>query len=165
MEDQKILIAIKILSNLFKIRYKDFEYFEMITDSIFDKNFCLESIHLKLKGIRIYFVKSIDVKVIKQYTKISDNKIIIIYLESKTDCQYEDEDIEIFSISQLQYNIFENNLIPKIEIYNEELPFKGKYPKILSSDITCKLLGIKSGYLKITRNDENESYVYIREII
>jgi hypothetical protein len=158
-EDLKIQIAIRILNDIFSIRDQNFKEFNLILDSGFDKGFCLETMNT-----RIYFVKNIDVKIIKHYTKLHEGNVVIVYIESKTDCQYEDENVEIFSLSQLQYNIFENHLMSSYEKC-DDVWYKGKYPKILASDISCKILGVKSGFIKIIRNDGNGSYMYIREIV
>jgi DNA-directed RNA polymerase subunit H (RpoH/RPB5) len=157
--NEKILRSIKVLHEIFKIRYPDYKIFELMIDSNLDKGFCLVYNEMK-----IFYVKNIDVKIIKQYTKCKCEKLIIIYIESKTDCQYEEENVEIFSLSQLQYNIFDNSLLPLFQICKDTW-YKGKYPKISNMDITCKMLGIKEGILKIIRDDGNGPYLYFREVV
>jgi DNA-directed RNA polymerase subunit H (RpoH/RPB5) len=129
----------------------------------------------------VFFIESLGIKNFKKYIQIfNDNfankgTLIIIYNHKTTESdklliKMKDKiTVDIFSIDELQFNIFESELSPKqIRILNQEerkqllehykIKHYKEFPIIFLSDKTCKYLGCKKHDL-IIYNEDTEPYI------
>lgn len=144
--EQKILIAIKTLIEYFKVRaaYRNtlFQNFDVILQN---GNLCLYNNH-----IDIIFVKKIGVKNYKLIYNASLKPNLIFVYETKTTLETNSR-VELFSIDELQTNIFSNFMTSQIRcLSSQELielnHYYGKnFPLIKKSDKITRYLGCKKG--------------------
>jgi DNA-directed RNA polymerase I, II, and III subunit RPABC1 len=142
------------------------------------ENLLFENVE-KNKIIVFTIEDKLSIEHIKNYTNILIknllNHCIIIYNEDITPVAKQvietitEYKFEIFSISELQYNIVEHRLVPKhVKLNSDEAkPIKRKFgsklPVILKSDPISKYYNFSRGdIIKIIRKRNNEEYITYR---
>lgn len=137
-------------------------------------------IHLKYGKEQLY--KTLDI--VKKNAKDSEQKrtdrkeeqkinviIVMLYKSGSTLDKYKNEynfgrtgiNVELWLASNLQFDVTDNNFVPKHEIFTGHLGIpSSKLPRILSSDPQVRYLGAKSGdIIKITRTSETAGHTII----
>jgi DNA-directed RNA polymerase I, II, and III subunit RPABC1 len=142
------------------------------------ENLLFENVE-KNKIIVFIIEDKLSIEHIKNYTnsliKEAINHCIIIYNEDITPVAKQvietitEYKFEIFSISELQYNIVEHRLVPKhVKLNSDEAKlikrkFGSKLPVILKSDPISKYYNFSRGdIIKIIRKRNNEEYITYR---
>jgi len=134
-----------------------------------------------LKNRIICFIcneEKLSIQGIKEYMSIMNkenyNRCIIIYRESvtssaKKSLEIMEYNIELFNISELQFDITEHELVPKHEKTTKEekeeleKKYKRKLPNILHTDPICRYYFFQRGdYIRITRKDGNVIYRIVK---
>ena len=134
-----------------------------------------------LKNRIICFIcneEKLSIQGIKEYMSIMNkenyNRCIIIYRESvtssaKKSLEIMEYNIELFNISELQFDITEHELVPKHEKTTKEekeeleKKYKGKLPIILHTDAISRYYFFQRGdYIRITRKDGNVVYRIVK---
>lgn len=189
MEKHCILKSVRTLTEYFKLRYQIrhqvFEGFLVGIPSE-DKGLGKEVIPFMLKGdgVEVYWIPCVGIKILKQLIDIIDQRIIIIYKNRSPESEKHTNlfnytnprncCIELFSIQELQYNVFKNFLSPGVSLLtdfekNEMVNFYGEtthYPKISKLDNICRYLGVVEGdVLAFKRKEGEKSYTTLRTVV
>ena len=140
-----------------------------------DNEICMVfyEIHLKYGKEQLY--KTLDI--IKKFGKENANKtvnaiIVMLYKSGSTLEKYKKEydfgrtgiNVELWLANNLQFDVTDNNFVPKHEIFNGTLTgiLASKLPRILLNDPQVRYLGAKSGdIIKITRTSETAGHTII----
>lgn len=126
-------------------------------------------IHLKYGKEQLY--KTLDiVKKSEQNQKINVI-IVMLYKSGSTLDKYKNEynfgrtdiNVELWLASNLQFDVTDNNFVPKHEIFTGNVGIPStKLPRILLNDPQVRYLGAKSGdIIKITRTSETAGHTII----
>jgi DNA-directed RNA polymerase subunit H (RpoH/RPB5) len=141
-----IIRAIKTITEYFILRSK---YRRELFEG-FDVKIINEELHLLSSTTEIIFVRRLGIKNCKLLFSKSKPNTIVIYEIKTLDIGNYDE-IEFFSLEELQYNIFSNFMAPKLYFLteNEECQIKQYYglklPILLKVDKVSRYLGCKKG--------------------
>ena len=134
------------------------------------------------KTVEVLWIPCFGIRLFKHLSALIEmNKLIIIIYKTRSPESEKHTNlfnnankksrIELFSIAELQYNIFNNFLSTKIRILREKekeeiIAFYGKeslFPKILVSDKICRYLGAeKSDILTFQREEDGREYTTLR---
>lgn len=186
MDKETILKSVRILMEYLKLRCKlRHEVFpDFVADECCRKDIC----SFMLRGgnnIEVYWIPCFGIKVLKQLINdIIKKRIIIIYKTRSPESEKHTNlfnyintqncFIEVFSILELQYNIFNNSLSPEVSILNNEekdemIAFYGNtnlFPKINKSDNVCRYLSVIEGdVLAFKRDEDGKKYTTLRIVI
>jgi len=159
------------------LNYKPIKIEAFNLELVRENDICLVYYEVFLKYGKEQLYKTLDI--VKKIAKKNENKkinviIVMLYKSASTLEKYKKEyifgrsgiNVELWMAINFQFDITENNYVPKHEIYTQtendiniaEIP-SAKLPRILISDPQVRYLGAKSGdIIKITRTSETAGH-------
>jgi RNA polymerase Rpb5, C-terminal domain. len=145
----RILKAVKTLTEYFVMRGK----YRRIEFVGFEATLTNGELKLLTIDTEIIFIKRLGIKNSKCLSFSEQNGVVVYDVRTLTDLSIIDKNIEIFSLDELQYNIFNNFMIPEIYFLTSEQEtelkqyYGSKFPILLKTDKICRVLGAQKGEL------------------
>jgi len=178
---EEILRAIKTLTRYFSMRSGDQRLVYSVQEETCPMLLSKYSIEYRWgKHVhRVFFVNTFGLKISRTLfvyidTKYPESSTVVVYKTIVSDSKLGDRtDVELFSLSELQYNIFENDLVPQSEVLSGEekrlfVEFyrirhpSAELPLISITDPLVRALNYKRGSLIKFYRTLPTRYTYVR---
>lgn len=161
MYNDKVKKAVRTITeySLLRSKYRRGEF------KRFDVSMSDGCLKLSNDDLEIIFLKKLN---LKTYRILSSSQnwcnTIVVY---ETKMLVDNSDLKLFSLDELQYNIFNNNMVPELNFLTKQqedelISYYGlKFPILNKNDKVCKYLGCKKGELVCFKRKNDSLYIRI----